>query len=158
MRLVVQRDSVAELYWLHNMSVWCSVDSQLGAFVREGGIVWGSEQLSGYEESVPAADRQTDTCRHPELSNPSPLSWTKQWKIRDREEERVCQSRLERRKTKFSPLSLLALCRLFDWYELLSCKYDCYVELPYGVLFCSGTLLHKKCRVSWLTPLSNEME
>lgn len=111
------------------------------------------------EVCPPQTDRQTDTCRHPELSNPFPLSWTKQWKIRDREDEIVCQSRLDRRKTKFSFLTLLALCRLFDWYdEQLSREYDCYMELPYGVLFFSGTLLHNKCRVSWLTPLNNEME
>lgn len=106
-------------HWLHNMSVWCFVDSLLGAFVSRGSIVWGSEQLSGYEESMHTADRQTDrqtvTCRHRELFNPSPLSWTKQSKIRDREEQIVCQSRLDSRKTKFSVLlSLFVLCCLFD--------------------------------------------
>lgn len=145
-RPTVQRDSEAELYWLHNMSVWCSVDSQLGAFVSGGSIVWGSEHLSGYEGKL-ARCRQTDTCRHPELSNPSPLSWRKQWKIRDREDEIFCQSRRDRRKTKFSLLlSLLALCRLFRLVQWTAKPASMSViELPYGVLFCLGTLLHNKC-------------
>lgn len=75
-------------------------------------------RLRGKRARCRQCDRQTDTCRHPELSNPSPLSRTKQRKIRDTEDEIVCQSRLDRRKTKFSLLlSLLALCRLFVCYN-----------------------------------------
>lgn len=85
--------------------------------------------------SLQTADRPTETCRHRELSNPSPLSLTKQSKIRDKEEEIVCQSRLDGRKTKFSSLSLIALCCLFrrvQWTARPKAAIWCFVLLRYA--------------------------
>ena len=45
------------------------MDSQLGAFVSRGSIVWGSEQLSGHEESGPASDSATDRQIHADTQN-----------------------------------------------------------------------------------------
>lgn len=87
MRLTVQG---GELYWLHNMSEWCTVDSQLGAFVSRESIVWGSEQLSGYEESVPASDNATDRQIHADTQNSLiPLLWVKQSNERMRSSAKV---------------------------------------------------------------------
>lgn len=97
----------------------------------------------------PAHSRRSDRQIHANTENSliPLLSLTKQSKIRDRKEQCAKVSWIDRQRKFFESLSVSLLTGLVE-LAAKACLYDCYIELPYGVLFCSDTLLEHKCRMS----------